>query len=349
MRTSSELPRVWYNLAVNQTIQPIAAFAAFLLSLSLISCSGTPRPEASAKPGGDAEAGAQQATGAQLARVLDAALARKSWDDLRLHSECRDEERNFRTTKLFGTGVGIWNQERQFPVSRERLLSLLDAVRRSGFSSMPESFGGDKNSEPDWKLQMTCRVRVTLDGVEQQAFQLSEGSQSAELKALAEQILAVGAELGPSGVGAGSLEDGLWKIYRGELAPEALTLQLLRQSEDPNASEGSFILRIEDGVAQVSLPSPETAWTVPRQVRLSREEAATLAGQLAATQPDDLPVNLYSTWYQDLEIRVLNQKKALQARRFANLTPETHGAKQKRFGELISAIEVLQQKVVEER
>ena len=336
---------MWYNHAVNQTIRSVVAF---LLSLSLMSCSSAPRPEASAKPGGDAEAGAQ-AAGKQLARALDAALARKSWDDLRLDSECRDEEGTFRTTKLFGTGVGIWNQERQLTVSRERLLGLLEAVRRSGFSSMPESFGGDKNSEPDWKLQMICRVRVTLDGVEQQTFQLSEGSQSAELKDLAEQILAVGAELGPSGVAAASLEDGLGKIARGELAPETLTLQLLRQAEDPNATEGSWILRIEDGMAQVSLPSPETAWTVPRRVRLSKEEAAALAGKLAAAQPGDLPVNLYSTWYQDLEIRVLNQKKTLQARRFANLTPETHGANQKRFEELISAIEALQQKVVEER
>lgn len=319
-----------------------------MLSLSLMSCSSAPRPEASAKPGGDAEAGAQ-ATGTQLARALDAALARKSWDDLRLDSECRDDEGFFRSTKLFGSGVGIWNHERQISVPRERLLGLLEAVRRSGFSSMPESFGGGEESEASWKLQMICRVRVTLDGVEQQTFQLSEGSQSAELKQLAEQILAVGAKLGPSGLAAGSLEDGLWKIYRGELAPEALTLQLLRQSEDPNVSEGSFILRIEDGVAQVSLPSPETAWTPPRRVRLSREEAATLAGQLAAAQPDGLPVNLYSTWYQDLEIRVLNQKKTLQARRFANLTPETHGANQKRFEDLILAIEALQQKVVVER
>lgn len=318
-----------------------------MLSLSLISCSSTARPEASAKPGGDAEASVQ-ATGTQLTRALDAALARKSWDDLRLDSECRNEEGTFRTTRLFGTGVGIWNHERQFTVSRERLLGLLEAVRRSRFSAMPESFGGDEKPGT-WKLQMICRVRVTLDGVEQQTFQLSEGRQSAELKQLAEQILAVGAELGPSGVAAGSLEDGLWKIYRGELAPEALTLQLLRQAEDPNAREGNWILRIEDGMARLSLPSPETAWTVPRQVRLSREQATTLAGQLAAAQPDDLPVNLYSTWYQDLEIRVLNQKKTLQARRFANLTPETHGAKQKRFEELISAIEALQQKVVEER
>jgi hypothetical protein len=280
-----------------------------------------------------------------FARTLDAALSRKSWEDLRLDAECRDEERQIRTAKLFGNGIGIWNRERQFPISRERLLGLLEEVRRSGFGTMPESFGGDKNSEPDWKLQMICRVRVALDGVEKQSFQLSEGTQSDKLKQLAERILAVGAELGPSGVGATSLEDGLGKIARGALAPETLTFQLLRQSEDPKVLEGGWILRIEDGKVQVSLPSAKDAWTTPRQLPLAREDAVAFAGRLAAARPDDLPVNLYSTWYQDLEIRVLNQKKNLQARRFANLTPETHGEKQKRFDELIAAVEALREKV----
>ena len=313
--------------------------APFLLLLVLTACSGAPGPTTPARPGGVPQPGASAPAEARFQRALDAALARGSWEDLRLDAECQNENRRFRSTQLFGTGVGIWNHERQLTVPRERLRGLLEAVRRSGFAAMPESFGEDE--EGDWRLEMICRVRAALDGVDKQTFQLSEGSQSRELKQLAEEILAVGAELGPSGVGAASLEDGLAKMARGELAPEALTLQLLRQAEDPKSLEGGWILRIENGLAQVSLPAPETGWTVARQVRLSRQDATDLARRLAQTHPEDLPVNLYATWYEDLEIQVLNQKKSLQARRFANLTPETHGEKQERFDQLVAALEEL--------
>lgn len=62
---------------------------------------------------------------------------------------------------------------------------------------------------------------------------------------------------------------------------------------------------------------------------------------------EELPVNLYSPRYQDLEIRVLNRRVLLQARRFAGLTPETHGEKQARFDALVAAIEAVRNRVEE--
>ncbi|HKH45442.1 MAG TPA: hypothetical protein VKM72_12320 [Thermoanaerobaculia bacterium] len=70
---------------------------------------------------------------------------------------------------------------------------------------------------------------------------------------------------------------------------------------------------------------------------------------MGAEVPAHRPVHGELAEGQDLEIRVLNQKKTLQARRFANLTPETHGAKQKRFEDLVSVIEELEKRVEEER
>jgi hypothetical protein len=332
---------MWYNRGVNKTIRPVVSLLFFVLS----ACSGAPDPQTPARSGGGAEPGGQ----VPITRALDAALARKSWQDLRVDSECQDETGRLRSVRLFGAGVGVWNNERQFTVSRERLLGILDAVRRAGFGEMRESYGGKDDPEParpqEWGLELICRVRVALDGADRQSYQLSEGRQSAELKALAEQILAVGAELGPPGVAAASLDDGLDKIARGELAPEILTLQLQRQAEDPRSSEQGWILRVEEGRAQISFHTPQTGWTDPRQVRLSRDEIAGLARQIAAARPGDLPLNLYSTWYEDLEIRVLNRKAILQARRFANLTPETHGEKQKRFEQLIATLDALQERV----
>ncbi len=244
-----------------------------------------------------------------------------------------------RSIRLFGTGTGIWGDERQITVPKERVREALEALRRAGFGSLPESYGEEEEEEgASWRVEMICRVRLALDGVEKQSYQLSAGEQSAALKALAEEILAIGEELGPSGVAATSLEDGLDKIARGELTPETLTVQLQHQPDDPKVLEGGWILRIEDGRVQVSHQSPESGWTDPRRVRFSRDEIAALARTLAAARPEDLPVNLYSDWYDDLEIRVLNQKKSLQARRFANMTPETHGEKQQRFAQIVAAL-----------
>jgi hypothetical protein len=331
------------NQAVKKTSRPVAAL--FLLA-ALTACSGAPAPGTSARP----EAGGEPAAVSDpVSRALDTALERRSWEELRLESECRDDAGHLRSVTLFGSGVGIWNRERQFPLSRERLLGLLEAVRAAGFGSMRETHGGKSDPEPvssaAWGLQLICRVRLALDGVEKQSYQLSEGRQDAGLKNLAERILAVGEELGPSGVAADSLEDGLARIARGELAPEALTLQLQREPEDPKSAEKGWILRIEHGRAQISFHTPETGWTDPKRVPLARDEVAGLARQLAAANPEDLPVNLYSSWYEDLEIRVLNRKKSLQARRFAGLTPETHGEKQKRLEQVLAVLEDFEKRV----
>ncbi|HEX5720908.1 MAG TPA: hypothetical protein VF179_32430 [Thermoanaerobaculia bacterium] len=325
---------------MRMTTRPGAALA--LLSL-LTACSGSPRPEASVRAGAGAEPSDDPAVD-PLSHTLDAALARGSWEDLRVDAECQDEDFRLQSVKLFGTGVGIWNDTRQFAVPRERLLGVLEALRRAGFGSMRESHGG-RDDAGKMGLELICRVRAVLDGVEKQSYQLSKGRQSAELRELAGQILAVGEDLGPSGVAAASLEEGLGKIARGELAPEALTLQLQRQAEDPRSTEGGWILRVEDGKAQLTFSSPETGWTDPRRVRLSREDLAGIARNLLEARPEELPANLYSSWYQDLEIRVLNHKKSLQARRFAGVTPETHGERQERFDRLVAALEDLEKRL----
>lgn len=305
-------------------------------------CARAPRPETAASPGPEPAGGSAD----PLSRALDSALARGSWEYLRIDAECQDEAGLLRSVTLFGTGAGVWNGERQFAVPRERLLGALEALRRAGFGSMRESHGG-RDDPGEMGLELICRVRADLDGAEKQSYQLSKGRQSAELRELAERILAVGEELGPSGTAASSLEDGLGKLVRGELAPEALTLQLQRQPEDPRSTEGGWILRVEGGRAQISRTSPETGWTEPRRVRLSPEEVAGLARALLEARPDDLPANLYSSWYQDLEIRVLNRRKSLQARGFANLTPETHGERQERFDRLVTALEELERRMGE--
>jgi hypothetical protein len=193
-------------------------------------------------------------------------------------------------------------------------------------------------------MELTCRVHVLLDGTEKQAQQIAEEGESSVLKALADRILAAGEGPGPSGVTVGSLQEGLEGVAGGALAPELLTLQLLRQPENLNAGDGGWMLRVEGGEARLSLVS-NAGWTMPRRLRLTAAEVADLARAIAAARPADLPGNLYSSSYQDLQIGVLNRTKSVQARQFAKMTPETHGEKQERFDRLVAVLEALQARV----
>jgi hypothetical protein len=274
-------------------------------------------------------------------RALDAALARRSWNELRIDSECRDEGEALRTIRLYGTGVGIWNHERQFAVPQKRLLDLLKEIDRARFSRIPGPSAEEEEGEEEG-IEMPCRVQIVLDGTEKQAERREEKEgeeeEAAELEPLAERILAVGESFGRAGVAVASLDEGLEKLARGELAPEVLTLHLLRQ---PEGGESGWMLRVEGGDARLSRISPETGWTRPQRIHLSAAEVADLARTLAAARPNDLPVNLYSSSYQDLRIEVLGHAKSIQARQFAKMTPETQGEKQERFDRLGKVLEAL--------
>jgi hypothetical protein len=277
-----------------------------------------------------------------FARALDAALDHRSWKELRIDAECQHEGERWRTIRLYGSGVAIWNHGRQFTVPRERLLDLLAQIDRAGFARIAEPPVEEEEEGEGEGLEMSCGMLVVLDGTEKRAQVLEEeDEESEELESLVERVLAVGESLGASGAAAASLEEGLEKIARGELPPEVLSLHLLRQPEGSHPGESGWMLRVEGGDARLSRISPGTGWTLPQRIHLSPAEVADLARTLADARPDDLPVNLYSSWYEDLRIEVLGHAKSIQARQFARMTPETQGEKQERFDRLGKALEAL--------
>lgn len=309
-----------------------------LLALAVGGCAQAPRPAA---PGAEASPTAGEAGG--LERTLAQALERRSWSDLRIDTECRTEA-GFRSARVFTSGAGIWNRERQLRLSREQVLALLQEFQAAGFPRMEETYGGNTpTSGKEAALELICRVRLELDGTARQAVQLSKGPKSPELMALADRVLKVAEEAARSGPGADSLAEGLERIARGELAPELLSLHVLRQSETPGAQEG-WQLDLEGNRATVRRnPAPEGE--EPRTVRLTPAEVADLAGRLAAARWDELPVNLWASEYTDLQIEVLKGRRSLQARQFAGMTPATHGEAQQRFDRAWEAIEALRRRL----
>ena len=300
---------------------------AALLGLALPGCAEPPRRPV------EPAAGAQASGAAPLERALDHALQRQTWTDLRIDAECRRED-ELRSAVVFGSGVGIWNRERQLVLPREKVVSLLRDFKAAGFPRLHETYG-----EGEEEVQLVCRVRLALDGLARQVIQLATGPQSPELARLAGRILEMAEEAGRSGTEASSLTDGLEKIARGELSPELLAIHVLRQSEPPGAETG-WNLSLEGGELSVRrFPSPANEG--PRRSRLPAAELAELAGRLAAARLEELPVNLWAPEYTDLEIRVLGRGRALQARQFAGMTPATHGELQQRFDRLWETLQAL--------
>jgi hypothetical protein len=318
---------------------PIRPLSIVLLALVLGNCSQAPRPSA---PGVEASrtVGATP-EGGGLERALSQALERRSWSDLRIDTECRTDA-GYHSARVFTSGVGIWNRERQLTLSRKEVLALLGQFQAAGFPRMRETYGED--SEKDAALELICRVRLELDGAVKQAAQLSKGRTSPELMALAGHILKVAEEAARSGLGADSLTQGMERIARGELAPELLSLHVVRQSEAPGAQEG-WQLDLEGSRATVRRnPAPEGE--EPRTIQLTPAEIAGLAGQLAAARWDELPVNLWAPEYTDLQIEVLKGRRSLQARQFAEMTSSTHGEAQQRFDRAWEAVEALRQRLL---
>jgi hypothetical protein len=277
-------------------------------------------------------------------RALAQALERRAWNDLRLDTECRTDA-GFRSARVFTSGVGIWNRERQLELSRKEVLALLERFQAAGFPRMEETYGGN-NAEPDDRaaLELICRVRLELDGAVKQAVQLSKGKTSPELMALAGHILKVAEEAARSGPTAASLTQGLEKISRGELAPELLSLHVVRQSEAPGARQG-WQLDLEGDRATLG-SNPVREGEEPRTVQLTPAEISDLAGRLAAARWEELPVNLWAPEYTDLQIEVLKGRRSLQARQFAEMTPATHGEAQQRFDRAWEAVEALRRRLL---
>ncbi|HEX9945741.1 MAG TPA: hypothetical protein VGG03_27350, partial [Thermoanaerobaculia bacterium] len=122
-----------------------------------------------------------------------------------------------------------------------------------------------------------------------------------------------------------------------------LTLQAVRQPEPPGSAEGWTLSLSGFKVTLERDPVPEGEG--PRTFRLQSAEVAELAGQLAAARLEELPVNLWAPEYTDLEIRVLNHRRSLQARQFAGMTPATHGESQQRFDRLWETVDALHRRL----
>ncbi len=249
---------------------------------------------------------------------------------------------------VYGAGVGIWNREKQFNLKKAQLLDLLKildegkfAKLKSGYGGFARPLGGPAIGAPE---VLVGSITIRLGNLTIGSMQRGGGEQSKELAAIAGRLLDVCEKAAEDGVTTDSLSDGLTKIAAGKLHPLTMSL-LVQRIENEGRGPNGWILRVNGRRAEVQLRS-RAGMSSPIRAELTAMQLDGLCKLLIDNKAADLPINLYAPDYTDFRVSILQTKKSLQARKFARLTPTTHGEKQKNFDRIFAGLDALQQRVV---
>jgi hypothetical protein len=205
------------------------------------------------------------------------------------------------SAEIYGSGAGIWNDERAFRVSPAEIADMARALREARFSAMPDRFG---EGESDF-LTMRGKVTVVAGDSGKSVVQIDRGPQSDVLAGLAAGILTHAETAARDGVTAASLGDGLAMIRAGAIPPEALRVTVHQRGES------GFLLQIRGGDATARRFDPKTGYGPPRRMRVSARDVASLLRPL--------PQHAVAPVYTELRVEVLGRAEECIAR------PEEHG------------------------
>jgi hypothetical protein len=304
-----------------------------------------PRSSSAAAP----QAAPKRASGA--AGPLADAIQGRGWQDLKIDAECGLDQA-YRRVAVFGTGVGIWKGAVQFKVAHAEIVALLLAFQKADFIPAPEagaprgaSASPGAHARPD-PLTIVCRVKLAIGPASREVTETNRTPQDPVLRRLAQEIFDVCEPLAGKGLGAADLGDGLRKLADGRLSAETFELLLHRKPETPNRGDG-FLLRIEGRAVSARRFTGAAGYDPARSLELTQAELMGLARVLVEKGVDASPLNLHATDYTDFQVAVLDRKKSVQARRFAGLTAQTHGERQRRFDEVLAALTALYQRTQE--
>ena len=261
--------------------------------------------------------------------------------------------------RMYGTGVGIWRDKTQFSLTREQVLGLLRELQKARFGAMPHFFGSgegeseedeDRDKESEKKkdekekekvyLRGSLFVRVASDS--RRVAQYMEGDQDKTFAALVSRILETGEKSAAGGHGAASLSEGLAAVVDGKLAPETLQVMVQRRAGGAagQATAGHWILRI-DGRRVLDRSWAADGSESTKLLQLSEADFGRLATLLRESDLAGLPRNLYSPDNVRIDVRVLDRRADLTARRYAGKTAQSLGAKQQTFDRLDAALVAL--------
>jgi hypothetical protein len=249
---------------------------------------------------------------------------------------------NRESVRLFGNGVGIWNERAQVRLSPSEVLSIAGALKEARFGAMPSMIGEETDL-----LKLRGKMAVSIAGQTKEVVQLADGDQSEAFSRPVSRILDLARKRAASGATASSLADALAKLSAGALAPEVLRLSAVHRPDKPDAAARGWLLQME-GRQAVARPYSGAGYEGAKRLELSDAEVRTLLAALRESSPESLPSNLYASDYTELRIDVFQWTRDLLARRSSNVTAQTHGDKQKAFDRVIGILAKLEERVEKE-
>lgn len=247
-----------------------------------------------------------------LTRAIQAA---QDDPDIPFHLEvdCTDDEAS-RSLKVFRGEIAVWNRERQITLDSGKRRVLLELLFDARFPDFGARYGGrPKADKEEAALRVSCRIHLSVGGLQKTSVQLFEGEQSAELLGLAGKLLDRIAPHAADGVGASDLEDGLAKLANGALAPELLEFRLLWLPRDTETQAG-FILRVQGGDISRQAYAPGRLVEAPDRQRIASCQMSEMLAALMVAKVWNLPVNLQREGLTELEVAVLGHRKTVIAR-----------------------------------
>lgn len=248
----------------------------------------------------------------------------------------------YTSTRVYGSGVGIWKREFQIRLPRAEVRRLLKLLVTTRFGSLPRSFGSEEGGEASLK----GRIVVSIGPVTKLVSQAEDGEQSPALQTIADQFLGASKKASAHEIGVSSFADGFQKFSAGTLAPEALRLDVRRRVSTVGG-EG-WLLRANgrrvytENLEKVGVPGSAHVLV------LTPKDFGALAQALRDADPATLPLNLYAPEYTDILIQLLNKSRHIQARKFSGMTPESKGEKQAAFDRLLATLVALHARVEKE-
>jgi hypothetical protein len=289
---------------------------------------------------GQTESGPPSPAADLLSSRLEQAREEASPSAFRLRVNCRGE-RGARTVEVFPSGVAVWDLRTQVVLDEGTRRDLLDLLAERGFPALEPQYGGRLDpARPQAAVRVVCRVALELDGLDKSSIQLAEGEQSAQLHALANDLLDRVAAHAPKGVTARDLADGLQKLALGALLPEGFELRFLDLPAAGGETAG-VILRVQADVLSLQpyAPGHEVGEAVSRH--LVEDELPSLVETLVQADFAALPVNLWSDDQLEIEVRVLGHGRTIYARPFSRLAGERPVVAQERLAQLVAVLRSL--------
>lgn len=252
--------------------------------------------------------------------------------DLRVRADWL-RENEMVAAEIFGSGAGIWNDQVAFRVTEDDLRGLQRSIEQAGFASMPPMIGNTRKTK-----NIRGKVTVSSGRSGKTVVQLLVGDQSEALAGVAAEVITIARNAARTGTRAESLPDGLRKLATGELPLEALRISVQRRDDRPQPQERGWLLRIRGREATVRAVDTQNGYGSIRRIILGDDELRRIVTLLADSDFASLPANLYAPMYTDFRVDVLDQSRDLQARRYAGVTAETHGPRQRAFDAAFDAL-----------